>query len=122
MQMLLNERLRNALDVNGVVATDVCSVQQMPVILAGNDAQKKKYLGRMTEEPLMCVSSLSPLGLTDVVINCSCATDPGSFISSSSRNKRENNKSISRFPELVFRLLCGVCLSGLLCNRTRGRL
>lgn len=31
-------------------------MQQMPVIIAGNDAQKKKYLGRMTEEPLMCVS------------------------------------------------------------------
>lgn len=28
----------------------------MPVILAGNEAQKKKYLGRLTEEPLMCVS------------------------------------------------------------------
>ena len=28
----------------------------MPVIIAGNDQQKKKYLGRMTEEPLMCVS------------------------------------------------------------------
>lgn len=34
----------------------VSPTQQMPVILAGNDAQKKKYLGRMTEEPLMCVS------------------------------------------------------------------
>jgi len=33
-----------------------CFYQQMPVILAGNEAQKKKYLGRMTEEPLMCVS------------------------------------------------------------------
>lgn len=31
-------------------------MQQMPVIIGGNDAQKKKYLGRMTEEPLMCVS------------------------------------------------------------------
>lgn len=31
--------------------------QQMPVILAGNEAQKSKYLGRMTEEPLMCVSN-----------------------------------------------------------------
>lgn len=34
----------------------------MPVILAGNDAQKKKYLGRMMEpgldKPLMCVSKL----------------------------------------------------------------
>lgn len=28
----------------------------MPVIIAGNEEQKKKYLGRMTEEPLMCVS------------------------------------------------------------------
>lgn len=29
----------------------------MPVIIAGNEAQKSKYLGRMTEEPLMCVSN-----------------------------------------------------------------
>lgn len=28
----------------------------MPVILSGNEAQKKKYLGRMTEEPLAAVS------------------------------------------------------------------
>jgi len=27
----------------------------MPVILAGNAEQKKKYLGRMMEETLMCV-------------------------------------------------------------------
>ena len=33
--------------------------QQMPVIIAGNDQQQKKYLGRMTEEPLMCVSICS---------------------------------------------------------------
>lgn len=33
-------------------------LQQMPVILAGNDAQKKKYLGRLVEEPLMCVSKI----------------------------------------------------------------
>ena len=33
--------------------------QQMPVILAGNEEQKKKYLGRMFEKgdkPVMCVS------------------------------------------------------------------
>lgn len=30
----------------------------MPVILAGNDAQKRKYLGRLIEEPLMCVSKI----------------------------------------------------------------
>lgn len=29
----------------------------MPVIISGNDAQKKKYLGRMTEEPLVAVSA-----------------------------------------------------------------
>ena len=28
----------------------------MPLIIAASDEQKKKYLGRMTEEPLMCVS------------------------------------------------------------------
>lgn len=33
----------------------VFPTQQMPVIIAGSDAQKKKYLGRLTEEPLMCV-------------------------------------------------------------------
>ena len=37
-------------------AIEVNSLGQMPVILAGNDAQKKKYLGRMLEEPLLCVS------------------------------------------------------------------
>ena len=29
----------------------------MPVILGGSEELKKKYLGRMVEEPLMCVSS-----------------------------------------------------------------
>lgn len=35
----------------------VSPTQQMPVILAGSEEQKRKYLGRMTEEPLMCVSN-----------------------------------------------------------------
>jgi len=34
----------------------------MPVILAGSDAQKKKYLGRMTEEPLMCAYGVTEPG------------------------------------------------------------
>uniref|UniRef100_A0A2I3S4I3 Medium-chain specific acyl-CoA dehydrogenase, mitochondrial n=1 Tax=Pan troglodytes TaxID=9598 RepID=A0A2I3S4I3_PANTR len=38
------------------------SLGQMPIIIAGNDQQKKKYLGRMTEEPLMCAY---------------CVTEPG---------------------------------------------
>ncbi|KAI1236936.1 hypothetical protein IHE44_0015197 [Lamprotornis superbus] len=36
--------------------------QQMPVIIAGNEHQQKKYLGRMTEEPIMCAY---------------CVTEPG---------------------------------------------
>lgn len=35
--------------------------QQMPVIIAGNEQQQKKYLGRMTEEPMMCVSITATL-------------------------------------------------------------
>ena len=31
------------------------SLQEMPVVLAGNKEQQKKYLGRMVEEPLMAV-------------------------------------------------------------------
>ncbi|XP_014817724.1 PREDICTED: medium-chain specific acyl-CoA dehydrogenase, mitochondrial-like [Calidris pugnax] len=34
----------------------------MPVIIAGNEQQQKKYLGRMTEEPMMCAY---------------CVTEPG---------------------------------------------
>lgn len=50
----------------------------MPVILAGNEQQKKKYLGRMTEQPLMCVSVTSlrrPLCLT-----CSSASPAPSSV------------------------------------------
>ncbi|KAL7849338.1 hypothetical protein SRHO_G00209610 [Serrasalmus rhombeus] len=43
-------------------AIEANSLGQMPVIIAGNEAQKKKYLGRMTEEPLMCAY---------------CVTEPG---------------------------------------------
>uniref|UniRef100_A0A646QIM5 Medium-chain specific acyl-CoA dehydrogenase, mitochondrial n=1 Tax=Hemiscolopendra marginata TaxID=943146 RepID=A0A646QIM5_9MYRI len=43
-------------------ALEANSLGQMPVIIGGNDAQKKKYLGRMTEEPLMCAY---------------CVTEPG---------------------------------------------
>ncbi|XP_072560179.1 medium-chain specific acyl-CoA dehydrogenase, mitochondrial [Paramormyrops kingsleyae] len=43
-------------------AIEANSLGQMPVIIAGTDMQKKKYLGRMTEEPLMCAY---------------CVTEPG---------------------------------------------
>ncbi|CAL1540798.1 unnamed protein product [Lymnaea stagnalis] len=35
-------------------AMEANSLGQMPVIIAGSEAQQKKYLGRLTEEPLMC--------------------------------------------------------------------
>ena len=43
-------------------ACEANGLAQAPVILAGNEAQKSKYLGRMTEEPLMCAY---------------CVTEPG---------------------------------------------
>lgn len=46
--------IQTAMEANGLA--------EAPVILAGNDAQKKKYLGRMTEEPLMAAY---------------CVTEPG---------------------------------------------
>lgn len=58
---LITEEL--AFGCTGVqTAIEANSLGQMPVIIAGNDAQKKKYLGRMTEEPLMCAY---------------CVTEPG---------------------------------------------
>ena len=33
-----------------------------PLILAGSEALKHKYLGRMTEEPLMCAYGVSEVG------------------------------------------------------------
>jgi acyl-CoA dehydrogenase len=43
-------------------AAEANGLAEAPVILAANDAQKKKYLGRMTEEPLMAAY---------------CVTEPG---------------------------------------------
>ncbi|KAK2900979.1 hypothetical protein QQF64_014951 [Cirrhinus molitorella] len=58
---LITEEL--AFGCTGVqTAIEANSLGQMPVIIAGSAAQKKKYLGRMTEEPLMCAY---------------CVTEPG---------------------------------------------
>lgn len=46
----------NGLAVNAIIPACLTR-QEMPVILAGNDEQKKKYLGRMIEEPLVAVSA-----------------------------------------------------------------
>ncbi|KAI9291359.1 acyl-CoA dehydrogenase [Neoconidiobolus thromboides FSU 785] len=46
--------IQTAIEANGLA--------EAPVILAGNDAQKKKYLGRMTEEPLMAAYGVTEPG------------------------------------------------------------
>lgn len=50
-------------------AIEANSLGQMPVIIAGNDAQKKKYLGRMVEEPLMCAYCVTEPGAGSDVAN-----------------------------------------------------
>ncbi|GAB1604699.1 medium-chain specific acyl-CoA dehydrogenase, mitochondrial-like [Argonauta hians] len=48
-------------------AIEANTLGQMPVILSGNDFQKKKYLGRMIEEPLMCAYCVTePVAGSDV--------------------------------------------------------
>ncbi|PIK57281.1 putative medium-chain specific acyl-CoA dehydrogenase, mitochondrial-like [Apostichopus japonicus] len=48
-------------------AIEANSLGQMPVILAGNHEQKKKYLGRMMEAPLMCAYGVTePIAGSDV--------------------------------------------------------
>ncbi|KAI9206384.1 acyl-CoA dehydrogenase/oxidase [Polychytrium aggregatum] len=48
-------------------AAEANGLAEAPVILAGSDAQKKKYLGRMIEEPLMCAYCVTePIAGSDV--------------------------------------------------------
>ncbi|KAI5477589.1 medium-chain-acyl-CoA dehydrogenase [Pseudohyphozyma bogoriensis] len=46
--------VQTAMEANGLA--------QAPVILAGSEALKEKYLGRMTEEPLVCAYGVSEVG------------------------------------------------------------
>jgi acyl-CoA dehydrogenase len=58
---VINEEL--AYGCSGVsTAIESNSLAQMPIILAGSDAIKKKYLGRMTEAPLKCAYGVSEPG------------------------------------------------------------
>ncbi|KAG7176396.1 Medium-chain specific acyl-CoA dehydrogenase-like 1 [Homarus americanus] len=43
-------------------AMEANNLAEMPVIIAGNEAQKKKYLGRMTEEPLVSAYGVTEPG------------------------------------------------------------
>uniref|UniRef100_A0A7N5JQJ4 Medium-chain specific acyl-CoA dehydrogenase, mitochondrial n=1 Tax=Ailuropoda melanoleuca TaxID=9646 RepID=A0A7N5JQJ4_AILME len=48
-------------------AIEANSLGQMPLLIAGNDQQQKKYLGRLTEEPLMCAYCVTePVAGSDV--------------------------------------------------------
>ncbi|GAA5915932.1 hypothetical protein JCM6882_000183 [Rhodosporidiobolus microsporus] len=46
--------IQTAIEANGLASA--------PVLVAGSDAQKRKYLGRLTEEPLMCAYGVSEPG------------------------------------------------------------
>mmetsp|Transcript_20910 Transcript_20910/g.66676 ORF Transcript_20910/g.66676 Transcript_20910/m.66676 type:complete len:415 (-) Transcript_20910:172-1416(-) len=45
-----------------MTAIEANSLASMPVILAGNDAQKKKYLGRLTEAPIQAAYGVTEPG------------------------------------------------------------
>ncbi|KAJ1553739.1 hypothetical protein HK405_007034 [Cladochytrium tenue] len=48
-------------------AAEANGLAEAPVIIGGNEAQKKKYLGRMIEEPLMCAYCVTePIAGSDV--------------------------------------------------------
>ena len=46
------------IEINGL------ALQEAPVLVAANHEQKKKFLGRMTEEPIVAVSPLSLFSLS----------------------------------------------------------
>ena len=50
-----------------MVALEANGLGSMPVMLGGNEEQKKKYLGRLTEEPILCAYGVTePSGGSDV--------------------------------------------------------
>ncbi|GAA6059872.1 hypothetical protein JCM10212_007077 [Sporobolomyces blumeae] len=55
--------IQTAIEANGLASA--------PLILAGTEEQKKKYLGRLTEEPLMCAYGVSEPGAGSDVVNIS---------------------------------------------------
>ena len=41
---------------------EACGLAQAPLILAGSEALKKKYLGRCVDEPVVCAYGVSEVG------------------------------------------------------------
>lgn len=59
--VIINEEL--AYGCTGMqTAMEANSLASMPVIVAGNEAQQKKYLGRLTEAPLQCAYAVTEPG------------------------------------------------------------
>ncbi|MFN3198720.1 MAG: acyl-CoA dehydrogenase family protein [Bradymonadia bacterium] len=53
----------NAWGCTGIsTAIEANTLAELPVVVAGNEAQKKKYLGRMTEAPLLCAYAVTEPG------------------------------------------------------------
>merc|ERR1712113_1112815 len=48
-----------------MTAIEANGLGSMPVMIAGNHEQKKKYLGRLIEEPLMCATGISQRALDE---------------------------------------------------------
>ncbi len=44
------------------IALEANGLGSMPIILAGTEEQKKKYLGRLIDEPLMCAYGVTEPG------------------------------------------------------------
>lgn len=58
---MVAERL--AYGCSGILtAVEANGLGAMPIILAGNEEQKKKYLGRLIEEPIMCAYGVTEPG------------------------------------------------------------
>lgn len=50
-----------------MVALEGNGLGSMPIMLGGNEEQKKKYLGRLVEEPVLCAYGVTePTGGSDV--------------------------------------------------------
>lgn len=59
LSLLLEPRADYSRHLFPPAAIEANGLASAPVIIGGNDAQKRKYLGRLTEEPLMCAYGAS---------------------------------------------------------------
>ncbi|NWI77048.1 ACADM protein, partial [Dryoscopus gambensis] len=87
-------------------AIEANSLGQMPVIIAGNEHQQKKYLGRMTEEPLMCAYCVTEPGAgSDVAGIKTKAEKKGDEYVINDNVLNHTDSQHKNFPEFKFFLL-----------------